>query len=167
MPVPERDLQYLNRNIYIPGIWILLKTCLDKLGYILKLVTLGYTPNCNVSWIYKTQRLATIISYSPLGTFFYYFTNLSFFGEKWNLPRFFKNKQNSNPYLLCKVGKIQLPLIKTTCLLLQIKLVIIKTFNFKHEHVSFTKLAKHILLRRYVTNKIIINLKWRKCNILF
>ena len=31
-------------------------------------------------------------------------------------PHFLKNKQNSNPDPICKVGEIQLWLIKTTCL---------------------------------------------------
>ena len=60
-------------------------------------------------------------------------------------PHFFENKQNSSPHSLCNVGEIQLWLTKTNSfiyLFLQIKPVIIKTFNFKFENVSFTKLTK-------------------------
>ena len=60
-------------------------------------------------------------------------------------PYFLENKQNSSLHPLCNVGEIQLWLTKTnsfTYLLLQIKPVIIKTFNFKFENVSFTKLTK-------------------------
>ena len=38
-----------------------------------------------------------------------------FFGEKCSLPHFLKNKQNSNFHPFCRVGKIQLWLIKSTC----------------------------------------------------
>ena len=60
-------------------------------------------------------------------------------------PHFFENKQNWSPHPLCSMGEIQLWLTKTssfTYLLLQIKPVILKTFNFKFENVSFTKLTK-------------------------
>ena len=55
------------------------------------------------------------------------------------LPHSLENKQSSNPHLICNMGEIQLRLIKTTCftyLLLQIKPVIIKEFNFKFENVQ-------------------------------
>ena len=48
------------------------------------------------------------------------------------------------------------------------KPVITKIFNSKFENVSFTKLpGKKILMIKDITNKIIIILKWRKCNNLF
>ena len=50
---------------------------------------------------------------------------------------------NLGPSSLCKVGEIQLWLIKSTCfsyLLLQIKPLITKTLNFKFANVTFTKL---------------------------
>ena len=50
---------------------------------------------------------------------------------------------NLGPSSLCKVGEIQLWLIKSTCfsyLLLQIKPVITKTLHFKFANVTFTKL---------------------------
>ena len=60
-------------------------------------------------------------------------------------PHFLENKQNSSPHPLCNVGEIRLCLTKTnsfTNLVLQINPVIIKTFNFKFENVSFTELSK-------------------------
>ena len=68
-----------------------------------------------------------------------------FFGEKCTLVYFLKNKQNSNPHSFCKVGQVQLWLIKTTSfiyLLLKIDPVIIRPLNFKFENVSFTKFQK-------------------------
>ena len=63
-----------------------------------------YTWVCNVSWIYKHINK------------FHFSTNLPtspFLGEKCTM--FLKNKQNSNSHSFCKVGEIQLWLIKTTC----------------------------------------------------
>ena len=42
-----------------------------------------------------------------------------------------------------------------------------KNVYFKFENESFTKLPKKILMIRHVTDKVIINLKWRKCNKFF
>ena len=53
MPVPETDYQRPNKNIYISEIWVLLKTNYRKLGYRLKLATIVYAMNYNVSWISK------------------------------------------------------------------------------------------------------------------
>ena len=47
-----------------------------------------------------------------------------------------------------------------TYLLLQIKIVVTKTFNFKLENWSFTKLFKKYWWNMLYTNKVIINLKW-------
>ena len=55
MPAPEIDYQYPNRNIYDPEILVLLKPQSEKSGYMLKLVTLVYTLNFNVFWIYKQK----------------------------------------------------------------------------------------------------------------
>ena len=52
-------------------------------------------------------------------------------------------------------------------MLLQIKPVTLKTFNFKFENISFTKLQKKILMIRHVTNKVIITLKFKKCKNFF
>ena len=41
--------------------------------------------------------------------------------------------------------------------------IIMQTFNFRFQNVSFTKLPPKILMIRHVTDKVIINLKWRKC----
>ena len=105
-----------------------------------------------------------MISYSPLATF------LSLMAGKFSSPYFLNNKQYSNPHPLWKISEIQLWLIKITFftyLLIQIQSVIIKTFNFTFENVSFTKLPKRISMISYVTSKVIINLKWRKCNNFF
>ena len=115
----------------------------------------------------------TKISYkekiSFLATFLYYFTNLFLFRSKMYPPPFLENKQNFNPHCLCNVGEIQLWLIKTICfiyLLLQTKLIIIKTFNLKFKKYHLLNFQK-ILMIRHFTNKVIINLKWRKCNSFF
>ena len=42
-----------------------------------------------------------------------------------------------------------------------------KTFNFKFENASFTKLPNTMLMIRHVTNKAIINLKLRNFNNFF
>ena len=44
-------------------------------------------------------------------------------------------------------------------LALQIKAVIIKTFNFKFKNLSFPKLPENILIRHVINNKFIIILK--------
>ena len=109
----------------------------------------------------KTQRLGTNISYSHLATFLFYFTNSPFFGEKCTLLHILDNKQNSSPHPFCNVEEIQLWLIKTTCvtnLLLQVKPEIIKTFNFKFENVSFTKLPNFDFILR---NHILTQHSWK------
>ena len=61
-------------------------------------------------------------------------TSLFFLREKFTLPHFLKNKQNSNPHPVCKEREIQLWLIKTTCftyLLLKIDPVKIEALNLK------------------------------------
>ena len=45
MPLQEYDRNMKNR--------VSIKTQSQKLGYLLKLVTLVYTLYCNVSWVYK------------------------------------------------------------------------------------------------------------------
>ena len=135
-----------NKNIYISEICVLLKTYSQKLCYALKLIILIYTLDCNVFGIYK-QKLAKVIGYFLLTPSSTILPTPPFPGEKLILPHFLENKQNLNSHPLCKVGDIQLWLIQTTCfryLLLQIKPLIIKTFNFKFENVSFTKLLKNI-----------------------
>ena len=74
-----------------------------------------YTWDCNVSWIYKHKDQQVNISYSPSATFIplLFYQLLPFFREKCTLPHFLKNKQNSNFHPFCKVGEIQLLLIKT------------------------------------------------------
>ena len=116
--------------------------------YILKLISLSYMPwiviflgfiSTNIS---NNQRLlslsnlhsSTILLKSP------------FFRKNYTLSDFLEIKQNSNFHTFCKVGEIQ-PLIKSTgftYLLLQIKPVIIKTFNFKFENVPFIKIPKDV-----------------------
>ena len=93
------------------------------------------------------KRLATNASYSPLATFLYYFTNLSYFLGKLYPPPIFDNKWVLKfPSHLSSLLD-QLRLIKTTSfryLLIQIQTVIfLKNFNFKIENVSFTKLPKN------------------------
>ena len=106
----------------------------QKLGYILKLVTLMYIPWIVIFVGFISAKISNnhkLLSYTNLLLLFY--QPPPFFGEICTLPYFLENKQNSNPHLLCKVGETQLWLIKTTCftyLLLQIKPVIIKAFNF-------------------------------------
>ena len=66
-----------------------------------------------------------------------------------NYASFLENKQNSSPHPLCNKEEIQLWLTNTnfyTYILLQIKPVIIKTFNFKFANVSFTKLTEKEIL---------------------
>ena len=79
--------------------------------------------------------------------FLLFYQPLLFVG-KCTFSHFMENKQKSNPHPLCNVGEVQLWLIKTNCftyLLLQIIIkIIIKTFSFKFEHVSFAKLPKNI-----------------------
>ena len=121
---------------------------------------LGFT-NRNIS---NNDKLLSI---SNLPLLFYH--PLSF-GGKCTFPHFLNNKQNSNPHLLWKIEETQLWLNKITFftyLVLQIQSVIIKTFNFKFENVSFTKLSKRISMIRYITSKVFINLKWRRCNNFF
>ena len=50
-----------------------------------------------------STKLATNTSYSPLITFLYYFTNLSYFLGKLYPPPIFDNKWYSNSHLLCQV----------------------------------------------------------------
>ena len=115
--------------------------------YILWIVMfLGFI-NTKLAKIINQQKLAT--SYYPLATLIplLFCQPLPLFGVNCTLAHFLENKRNSNPHTLCKVGQIQLQLIKTFCfiyLLLQIKPVIIKTFNFKFENVSFTELPANI-----------------------
>ena len=52
MPIPETEKQCPNRNMNKAEILILLETHSQKLGHVSKLVTLAYTLDCNVSWIY-------------------------------------------------------------------------------------------------------------------
>ena len=51
MPAPETGYKYHNGNIYVSEILVLLNPQSEKLGYMLKLVTLVYTLDYNVSWI--------------------------------------------------------------------------------------------------------------------
>ena len=83
-------------------------------------------------------------------------------------PHFLENKQNSSPHPLCDVGEIQLWLTKTnsfTYLLLQIKPVIIETFNFKVENVSLTKLTKKEWLSGKIKMILGNNTKWVSCQL--
>ena len=63
----------------------------------------------------------------------------------------------------CHPGKINqnylLHIFVTTNNNKNINKKIIRTFNFKLENVSFTKLLKNILMVTHVTNKVIINVK--------
>ena len=97
----------------------------------------------------KVKNKHKLISLSNLPSF-----SLPFLGKMYPpTPHFLENKQSSNPHLLCNVGYIQLLLIKTTCftyLLLQIKPVIIKIFNFKFENLSFTKHPQKMLARHVI-----------------
>ena len=57
------------------------------------------------------------------------------------------NKKTSNHHPFSDIVEIRLWLIENTCfiyLVTQIKPVIIKTFNFEFENVSFTKLPKNV-----------------------
>ena len=56
------ETEYPNKNIYISEICVLLKTYSQKLCYVLKLIILIYTLDCNVFGIYK-QKLAKVIGY--------------------------------------------------------------------------------------------------------
>ena len=86
---------------------------------------------------------AIVEFYSPLATFLYYFTNLSLFGEKITIHHVLENKQNSRKHPLYWGNPAMINQnYFFTYLLLQIKPVIIKTFNFKFENVSFIKLPK-------------------------
>ena len=66
------------------------------------------------------------------------------FVGKCTFSHFMENKQKSNPHLLCNVGEVQLWVIKTNCFTHLLLQIIIKTFNFKFENVSFAKLPKNI-----------------------
>ena len=96
---------------YLVTIWVS-----QKFGYIIKLVTFIYIPgilmflgftNTKISKKHKLFSLSNLHSSNILPT-------SPFFGEKCTLPHFLKNKQNSNSHPFCKVGEIQLWLIKTT-----------------------------------------------------
>ena len=70
-----------------------------------------------------------------------------FSGEKSILPHFVKNKWSSNLHLLYKFGGDLAMIIQnfySIYFLLQIKPVIIKTFYFKFQNVSFSKISKNI-----------------------
>ena len=54
---------------------------------------------------FRKKRLETVISYSPLAKFLYYFTNLPLLGENIPSPIIKENKQNSNPNPLLKWGR--------------------------------------------------------------
>ena len=86
---------------------VLLKTYSQKLCYILKLIILIYTLDCNVFGTYK-QKLAKVIGYFLLTPSSTILPTPLFPGEKLALPYFLENKRNLNPHPLCKVGDIQL-----------------------------------------------------------
>ena len=83
-----------NGSTHISKIWVLIKTHLQKLGYIIKLVMfLRYT-------YAKTSNNHKLLSHkTPPPPLLHHI--------------FLENRQNSNSHLFCKVGEIQLWLIKT------------------------------------------------------
>ena len=76
-----------------------------------------YTWDCNVSWIYKHKVQQLNISYSPSATFvpLLFYQHLPFLKKNVPSPIFLRNKQNSNSHPFCKLGEIQLWLIKAIC----------------------------------------------------
>ena len=109
MFVPEIETsnvwRIFGKNLGISKIWVYNKTCYF------------YIYTWDVSWIYKHKDQQVNISYSPSATFIplLFYQLLPFFGGKCTLVHFLKNKQKSNSHTFCKVGKIQLWFIKTTC----------------------------------------------------
>ena len=86
-----------------------------RCDYVLKLVTLMY-----IAWLWivmflgfintkisNNHRLPSLRNFHASTIF----STSSFLGERYALPHFLENKQNSNPIPLCKVGEIQLWLI--------------------------------------------------------
>ena len=57
----------------------------------------------------------TKISLPQQPSFLYILPTSLFLGGDYTLPHFLKNKQNSNSHPFCKVGEIQLRLIKIIC----------------------------------------------------
>ena len=90
--------------------------------------------NTNITNKNKLFSVSNVLPFLP---------NSPVLGEKCTLPHFLESKQKSNPHTLCNVGKIKLWLIKNTC---------------------FTFLLLQIIMIPHVTDKAIINLKWRKWN---
>ena len=125
-------------GIYISEIFVLLEIHSQNQG-------------CNMAWIvmfigFKYTKVTNICKL--LSVSLCYLINLSLFcREIYPSPIFFENKQNSNPYPLCKVREIQQWLIKTICfnnLLFQVKPLLRKKSNFNFGNVSFTKLQKKV-----------------------
>ena len=98
---------YIYIYIYISKIWVCYKNCYFYI----------YTWDCNVSWIDKHKDQQVSISYSPSAILIpLHFTDFSLSWKKlYPLLHFLKNKQNSNSHPFCKVGEIQLRLIKIIC----------------------------------------------------
>ena len=93
---------------------ILFKTLSQKFRNIIKLVTFIYIPRIVMFLGFITQKSASkhkLFSLSNLHSSTI-LTTSPFFGERCTPPHFLKNKQNSNSHPFCKVGEIQLWLIK-------------------------------------------------------
>ena len=147
-----------NRNIYSSEVWILLETFSQKLGYI-PIKTCHF---CIYIYIYIYIYIPWIVTFLVFintkiknkhqllfvaNLLLLFYEPISFWAE--NVPKFLENKQNFNPHLIGTEGEIQLWLTKITCLtyfLLQVK-------------------AKNYWWDMLYTNKVIINLKQRKCKV--